>query len=162
MTKELKLQLKAVVTKSVLCDFLPVRGENQESNTASFPHISSFSPWFVQKGNITPRAIWLFRMFILDIADLGRWELFHLIFSNQIRKSSSYIGALGCMGARLAGLVLTALLLQLVMKGAWFLDEQCSSLRACLCHNLICIHFLAWDAKPLLIVQATEAQEICR
>lgn len=35
-------------------------------------------------------------------------RVFHLIFSNQIRKSSSYVGALGCTGARLAGLVLTA------------------------------------------------------
>lgn len=74
----------------------------------------------------------------------------HPRFSNQIRKSSSCGGSLGCTGARLAGLVLTAeahnLLLWLVMKGG-FLDERRSSSRACLCHNLICINFLDWDEK---------------
>lgn len=45
--------------------------------------------------------------------------IFHLRFSNLIRKSSAYAGALGCAGARLAGLVLTAEAhnLRLVMKG---------------------------------------------
>ena len=51
------------------------------------------------------------------------------MLESQIRseKSSGYIGALGCTGARLAGLVLTAkacnLLLQLVMKGAFWMSS---------------------------------------
>lgn len=48
----------------------------------------------------------------------------YLRFLNQMKlkkkrqKSYHHVGALGCTGARLAGLVLTALLEQLVMKAA--------------------------------------------
>ena len=116
----------------------------------NFPIVLHFYPWYLQSTMKPPCAIWVFPTSLQTyVSDSQRTErLFHLRFSNQMRKKKSpgYVGALGCTVARLAGLVLTALLSRSVMKGASIWMSAARRRGACLCHNLICIHFprLRW------------------
>lgn len=96
----------------------------------------------------------------------GNWFQSEMLKSDQ--KACSYAEALGRTGARLCWISLNSWSTQFACAigdegGAfWMSGAPPHTHTPCLCHNLICIHFLDWDEKSPLVVQANEAEKIRR